>query len=460
MLTSVSIENFKAWKKTGKIDLAPLTVIFGANSAGKSSLGHLLLALKQTAISTDRQRALHLGDENSFIDLGTFKDCIFNHDLSNPLNFSLEWQLPPGFKVKDPLQQKTYHGDALQLAVSLLAGKTGQPEVTELNFSLSNGQEEILNIKYLRKKTGKFDLKSENYKFVRSSGRVWPLNKPEKFYRISEQSRARFQNAGFLSDFALSTEKILSKFFYLGPLRDYPKRIYQWSGDSPEGVGHKGEYVISCILAAQSLERRFNRGPKMRTYAFEEFIARWLKDLGMIHSFSVKPVAKDRKEYEVLVKTHPAAPEVKITDVGFGVSQVLPVLVQAFYCPPGSIVWMEQPEIHLHPQVQTGLADLFISAIQARENGKQRNVQMIVESHSEHFLNRLQRRIAEGKISPQDVAVYFCKRTGSETELEPLQINLFGDIENWPDQFFGDEMAELTARTVAAARLRQEGKDK
>jgi predicted ATPase len=162
----------------------------------------------------------------------------------------------------------------------------------------------------------------------------------------------------------------------------------------------------------------------------------------------------------VLVKTHSAAPEVKITDVGFGVSQVLPVLVEAFYCPPGSIVWMEQPEIHLHPQVQTGLADLFISAIQARENGKPRNVQMIIESHSEHFLNRLQRRIAEGKISPQDVAVYFCKRSGSRTELEPLRINLFGDIENWPDQFFGDEMEELTARTVAAARRRQKENNK
>ena len=172
----------------------------------------------------------------------------------------------------------------------------------------------------------------------------------------------------------------------------------------------------------------------------------------------MKPVAKGRKEYEVLVKTHASAPEVKITDVGFGVSQVLPVLVEAFYAPRDSIVWMEQPEIHLHPQVQTCLADLFIAAIKARENGKPRNAQMIVESHSEHFLTRLQRRIAEGEITTEDVAIYFCKRSGSQTELEPLKIKLFGDIENWPDHFFGDEMGELTARTVAAAKRRQMGK--
>ena len=164
-----------------------------------------------------------------------------------------------------------------------------------------------------------------------------------------------------------------------------------------------------------------------------------------------------RKEYEVLVKTHAKAPEVKITDVGFGVSQVLPALVQAFYCPPNSTIWMEQPEIHLHPQVQSELADVLISAIRSRENGKERNVQLIIESHSEHFLNRLQLRVAEGELAPDDVAIYFCKRVGGGAELEPLRLNLYGDIENWPENFFGDEMADLTARTVAAAeRQRRE----
>lgn len=131
-------------------------------------------------------------------------------------------------------------------------------------------------------------------------------------------------------------------------------------------------------------------------------------------------------------------------------TQVLPALVQAFYCPPNSTIWMEQPEIHLHPQVQAELADVFISATQARENGKERNVQLIVESHSEHFLNRLQRRVAEGTVSPENVAVYFCRRAGSAIELEPLRLNVLGEIENWPENFFGDEMADISARTMAA----------
>ncbi len=81
-------------------------------------------------------------------------------------------------------------------------------------------------------------------------------------------------------------------------------------------------------------------------------------------------------------------------------------------------------------------------------------MQLIVESHSEHFLNRLQRRIAEGAIRPEDVAVHFCTTAGEATEIKPLEVNLYGDIVNWPENFFGDEMADLTARTVAAMKKR------
>lgn len=458
MLTSLRIKNFKAWRDTGSIQLAPLTVIFGANSAGKSSLGHLLLGLKQTALSTDRKRALHLGDTTSLIDLGTFADCLNGHDLTKTLDFELGWSLPKSMDVKDPLDNtQRFTGNQINLVVSLSAGKTGQPEVTSLKYALKNAEGVVLDVDLSRGADRKFSLQSVKYQFKMADGRKWPLDEPEKFYRVSDLSIARFKNAGFLTDFALATENLLGSIAYLGPLRNHPQRTYQWSGDTPEGVGQTGEATVAAILAAQHEDRMLNRGPKKVKQAFTSFIAGWLKDLGVIHSFLVKPVAEGRKEYEVLVKTHVGAPEVKITDVGFGVSQVLPALVQAFYCPPHSTVWMEQPEIHLHPQVQAELADVFISAIKAREDGKERAVQLIIESHSEHLLNRLQRRIAEGALAPEDVAIYFCRRSGSSTELEPLRVNMFGEIENWPENFFGDEMADISARTLAAmaAKKRQ-----
>jgi predicted ATPase len=456
MLTSIRIQNFKAWRDTNEVRLAPLTVIFGPNSAGKSSIGHLLLALKQTASYS--RRALHLGDANSLIDLGTFKDCIYDHDDTQPLSFKLRWNLPSPMQLEDHLHnRKRYSGYQLSLNVTISAGKTGQPEVAKLKYRLLDQDKESIDFGYERKPSSKeFEFSSHLYRLVRTEGRPWPLDEPEKFYRISDKSRAKFQNADFLEDFALSVKEMIDRFYYIGPLREYPRRIYQWSGDTPEDVGSKGEYAVSAMLAAKSHDRKLNRGPKGkgRLQPFDEFIASWLKDLGIINNFSVRPIAEGRKEYEVLVKTRSNSSEVKITDVGFGVSQVLPALVQAFYCPPNSVVWMEQPELHLHPQVQSELADAFIFAIKARENGKNRNVQLIVESHSEHFLNRLLRRVAEEKIIPDEIAIYFCTLSGKTAKLVPLEVDLFGDITNWPENFFGDEMAELTARTVAAMKRR------
>ncbi len=338
-----------------------------------------------------------------------------------------------------------------------MAAKKEQPEIQGFTYDLRNGATPVLSVNHSLNGGGRWKLTSDRYNFVPSVGRQWDLTEPEKFYRVSETSLSRYQNAGFLTEFALATERMLAGISYLGPLRNHPQRIYQWSGDTPEDVGQKGEFAVPAILAARDDGRRLNRGKKRQTKGFVEFIAEWLTEMGVIQSFSVKPVAAGRKEFEVLIRTQAWSPEVKITDVGFGVSQVLPALVQAFYCPPHSTVWMEQPEIHLHPSVQSVLADVFISAVQSFQDGAARSVQLIVESHSEHFITRLQRRIAEGIISPKEVAVYFCRNARDGAVLEPLDLDLFGEIKNWPTDFFGDQMGDLSARTVAAMRRKQLG---
>src|SRR5437870_4956831 len=85
MLTRLHLENFKGWEDTGSVRLAPITVLFGANSSGKTSLLQSLLLLKQTAESTDRARVLHPGDERTPVDLGTMSDVVFGHDLARTL---------------------------------------------------------------------------------------------------------------------------------------------------------------------------------------------------------------------------------------------------------------------------------------------------------------------------------------------------------------------------------------
>src|SRR5208282_4587248 len=202
MLTSLRIQNFKSWRDTGEIRLAPLTVIFGANSAGKSSLGHLLLALKQTALSTDRKRALNLGDATTLIDLGTFADCLHGHNLERPLAFDVGWKLPKGMEVRDPVTVTTrFSGDSLAHRATLTADRrTHQPRATALKYELSANDRVTLGAEVSRTDSGRFQLTSDPYHLVRTTGRQWPVDEPEKFYRLSEASIARFQNAGFLTD--------------------------------------------------------------------------------------------------------------------------------------------------------------------------------------------------------------------------------------------------------------------
>jgi predicted ATPase len=127
-------------------------------------------------------------------------------------------------------------------------------------------------------------------------------------------------------------------------------------------------------------------------------------------------------------------------------SQVLPVVVQVFYAPANSTVLIEQPELHLHPSVQASLADLFIAAAHVREGGQRRNVQLLVESHSEHLLRRLLRRIAEEEIMANEVALYFCSQGLNGSRIEQLEVDEFGDVLNWPQDFFGDELEDVAVQ--------------
>ena len=323
-----------------------------------------------------------------------------------------------------------------------------------MGYQLNHQGRAILDARLNRQESGKYKLESDTHQFTRKQMRAWPLPSPSKFYRFPSEASLYYQDVDFLDDLALETEKQFRRFFHLGPLREHPQRNYEWSGDSPEDVGARGEKVISAILAAQG--RKLSRGYKMRTDPFPVFIAKWLNELGLIDSFEVKPIAKGRKEYEVLIRVWSGSSPVRITDVGFGISQVLPAIVQAFYAPPDSTVLIEQPEIHLHPQVQANLADLFLTAIQARENGVDRNVQLIVESHSEHLLNRLMRRVAEDKVKPEHIAIYFCESLANgKAKMTPLEVDLYGNIINWPENFFGDEMADISGRASAAAERMQ-----
>lgn len=451
MFTNLSISNFKTWERLDKLRLAPITVFFGANSSGKSSIGQLLLMLKQTAESPDRKRVLHFGDPKSLVDVGTYQDVVFNHEVGRSIGFSFSWTLPGALHITDTRSDESYVGDSLTFRAEVGQDQSQNPPrvlVNEFDYSLTLEGREVLGVGIKRSTTKelKYDLAERGYVFVRSVGRVWRLPQPTRFYGFPDEAVAYWTNAGFLRDLTLELEKQLARVSYLGPLREEPERTYVWSGEQPESSGSRGQRAVEAILSAG--DRRINKGRKQAYHPFQQVIANWLKQLGIIDSFVVQPIARNRKEYEVRVRTSALAPEVLLPDVGFGISQVLPVVVQCFYANAGSTVIMEQPEIHLHPSVQASLADLFAEAIHSRENGEDRRIQLLIESHSEHFLRRLQRLIADEVLLPSEVAVYFCSQDREAgSKIEELVLDEYGRISNWPANFFGNLVDEVAAQT-------------
>lgn len=450
MLTRLRLENFKSWKDTRDIALRPITGFFGANSSGKSGLIHALLLLKQTADSADRGIVFQFGGAATRVDLGDFASVVHDHETDNALGLSLDWRTEKPFEVTDTDKKKrvTQSNDVGFQVVSRLEGAGARERLVVDRMSYRVGEA----VFEMRRGTGsKYRpfIENADFEFIRKTGRPWVVSSLVKCYGFPDTVRANYQNAGFLTDLEFALEKRLEDVYYLGPLRAFPQRFYNWSGGQPTDMGQAGELVVDALLAARQRGLKISPGYRKHRLALEQYVARWLQNLGLIHDFRVVPVAEGSSLFEVKVRKSPKAADVLIADVGFGVSQILPVLVLCFYVPEGSTVVLEQPEIHLHPSVQSGLADVFIDA------WRKRNVQILVESHSEHLLRRLQRRIAEEALFEHDVGLYFCSAADGVSKLEMLEVDLLGNIRNWPQDFFGDQFGEIAAMSEAGLKRRR-----
>ena len=303
-----------------------------------------------------------------------------------------------------------------------------------------------------------YEVESPNFDLKERTPGQWDMGVPDHFHLFPGEVLKAYTNIqNFAAEFHYLHEELFSTLFYLGPIRTKPERFYYYSGGNPESVGYQGEDTGAAILAARDRKHEI-KVANDQARPFEEVIARKLKAMDLIESFEIQNISG--RVYEVKVRTKGSKTLVELPDVGFGISQVLPVLVQCFYAPEGSIILIDQPEVHLHPYAQSALADVMIDVIESKSNlgegFKERNIQLIIETHSEHFLRRLQRRIAEDRLSHDKVSAYFANINAPPAKLERLEIDEFGNIQNWPENFFGDEMGDLLAQTEAGIQKRMQ----
>ncbi|MYH82908.1 DUF3696 domain-containing protein [Candidatus Poribacteria bacterium] len=416
MITHIRVKNFKSWRDSDIVRLAPLTGFFGTNSSGKSSLLQMLLLLKQTV---GKDEILFFGNEKSLVNLGNFQEVIHEHELGNELYLGLSCKLN---------HTVSYNFVTTQWQM--------------LNFSFDTvireveGNQVIKDFRYKSLTSPATVVWEDNNLFVNDRNSI--LIHVQNCYGLSSSENSDVPKilTGFISVF----EELFSHVYYLGPVRVHPKRYYHWEGNQPEDIGRWGDKTIDALLSARVDKRTILRGKE--EIPIEDRISEWLREMDLAHSFILERTGPpSEKNYDVRIQKREHGTKVTLADIGYGLSQFLPVLVLCYYAPAGSTLILEQPDIHLHPKVQSQLADLLIEVV------TERKLQILVESHSEHLLTRFQRRVAEKQISQDDTALYFCRNNHGFSTIEPLEVNEFGEIKNWPENFFGDVMGDMFAMT-------------
>jgi predicted ATPase len=250
--------------------------------------------------------------------------------------------------------------------------------------------------------------------------------------------------------------EIWSGFRYIGPIREAPKRFYPFNDLRIIDIGINGENMplvlaveketivpkyYRCIYKKKSIEKYELRDKDKLI----DSVNWWLSDfkkLPPIHSINELSGIINQ------VKVDSLGIELDLTDVGFGVSQILPIIVECLRMAEGETIILEQPEIHLHPSLQSKLADFFICMAKSGKN-------LVVETHSEHFINRLCLRIAqeESNDTRNLINILFVSydEENKSSIAKPIEINKYGEIENWPVGFFD----ENDSRDLISATLKK-----
>lgn len=223
----------------------------------------------------------------------------------------------------------------------------------------------------------------------------------------------------------------LRKLVYLGPTRDYPERLRLFSESPTTDVGASGQHMGEALFSRPHLVGLVDA-------QLREFGVPYRLDVRRLDGFGEEGGAAYALR---LVDTRNGA-KLSLRDVGFGLSQVLPVIVQSVMA-KDQVILIEQPELHLHPRLQAALGTLFGDAI-----GEGRGNQFIVETHSEHLVLRLQRHVRRGRVRPEDVAILFVEPdpTGEATGawVRHLRLDDEGDfIDDWPGSFFEESFEEV-----------------
>lgn len=479
MIKTLRLHNFKAFEDTGDIELKPITVLAGPNSGGKTSILQSLLLLKQTFEAAALEIGLNL--DGRFLHFARFSELVLGkpplRSCEVGYQIRLETDMPagvvphyyPDLPIPEDVDWMPLQSD-LEFFFRYKEVKKGERRVALDRFSINSLVQNIPGPRLSFTSRGKSYLVGmegvglpEPYQERKLEGigiyHFLPL-----FLLLSPETRGEipprlqldpiFRNP--LSDLQAELETHLR---YLGPLREEPRRAYLHSGSPLPEIGHRGENAAQLLWLEKdrSVEYLPCLGEEPRELTLLEAVGDAFQCLGITQPLAV--TSAKSIVYQILFGIKDSSGkrrQVTISDVGFGVSQLLPIVVMGLRSPKTSLLLFEQPEIHLHPRLQANLADFFLTLALSEKR-------LLVETHSDHLINRLRLRIAEDPTDElkEKVSILFVRppQDGQGATIEPLRVDRYGVIENWPPEFLPESADEAEAIFKAGLEKRRGSRD-
>jgi predicted ATPase len=434
MFTAIRVRNFKSYKDSGTLPLKPLTLILGANNAGKSSLLHSILLLAQTV--EDRVSTQPLVTSGAFVDLGGFLDLVRGGQHASKRTFIFDLSVTEETARRGTLFAPEDRAVPTSMSVAFAFDeKANQIRVSSLK--MRGDDREIVSAR----RSGRGYVSDLLSKKERADSKIFFRH----FFPFIAQTRARpeqrfdfgdtsfiFQNGQYI------WSSILSAVSHVAPLRTAVPR-FGILGKTPSGeLGPGGENLLRVLREA---------GAKHHPSDLVKEVSDWVSNrLHLLAKLRLVDVDTSGTVLSLLGDENEGFESINVANMGEGISQLLPIIVMVLTTAPDACLLIEQPEIHLHPAAQADLADLFV------ENARAGSRQYIVETHSEHMLLRLRRRIAEGRISPDRVAILYVERKRDGSVVRSLDLDDRGLFEDWPEGFF-DERYQESLKIAEASSL-------
>ncbi len=422
-INKLSIENFKCFK-SADIELGKLTLLTGANSSGKSSMMYSILGALQSG-----EFPFQFSPNGKYVNMGDFREVSYKHNKDNIIKVGLSIN---NDEKNRPIELITWWKEDKVRKL---------PQLNKLILKTI-----FFNLEIIKKK--KYVLNSEilHKEFFDDMIGWWDHAPPLKIMPLEPQAR-HLKKKSLTFDNLDDIEKLIKKIKdislfsiisqikpllneiacnvnFISSFRLHPERTYYERTETDLKVGKFGENYIDQIILWETQKAK----------EYKKLIG-IMKDLSLLNSISSKRMAGGR--FEIVVKVNEDSVPASLNDVGFGVSQFLPIVVADLQLPENSTLFVAQPEIHLHPSVQAQLGYYLIDQI------KDANKNYIIETHSEYLLNRIRLAIVKKEISREDVKVYYFKEDEGEVITHKLEFTEDGQILGAPKDFFRTYMMDV-----------------